>query len=373
MAENVQITPGTGVTIGADSVIDGTLGNAQIQYIKIMDGSIGGTNKAGVTVNGLAVDGSAVTQPISAASLPLPTGAATEATLASINTNSSNLDVLLSTRASELTLSGVKTQTDKLTFVASRLLIDGSGVTQPISALSLPLPTGAATETTLSAVLTNTNNLDVALSTRASELTLTGVKTQTDKLTFVSSRLLTDGSGVTQPVSGTVAATQSGSWTVSLTSGSIEIGTVDQGTPAVLANAWPILVTDGTNTLSLTALGEAKVVITEPLPAGTNALGSVSVSNFPSGSVTTSNITSVVASTSSVVLLPANASRRSATIFNDSTSNMFVSFGSAASLSNFTVRLKPTDYYEFPLPVFLGSVNAIWTTATGNARITEFS
>src|SRR5579872_6576893 len=65
MAENVQITPGTGVTIGADSVIDGTLGSAQIQYIKIMDGTIGGTNKAAVTIHGLAVDGSAVTQPIS--------------------------------------------------------------------------------------------------------------------------------------------------------------------------------------------------------------------------------------------------------------------------------------------------------------------
>lgn len=66
------------------------------------------------------------TQPISAAALPLPAGAATQATLASI------LALL----------------------VGGRLSVDGSGVTQPVSAASLPLPTGAATETTLSALNT---------------------------------------------------------------------------------------------------------------------------------------------------------------------------------------------------------------------------
>jgi len=39
--------------------------------------------------------------------------------------------------------------------------------TQPISAASLPLPSGASTETTLAAIKAKTDNLDVALSTRA--------------------------------------------------------------------------------------------------------------------------------------------------------------------------------------------------------------
>ena len=92
------------------------------------------------TATRLLIDGSGVTQPvsgtfwqatqpISAVSLPLPTGAATETTLAA-----------------------AKTDLDKFTFTATRLLIDGSGVSQPISAVSLPLPTGAATETTLAAM-----------------------------------------------------------------------------------------------------------------------------------------------------------------------------------------------------------------------------
>lgn len=53
-----------------------------------------------------------------------------------------------------------------------------------------------------------------------------------------------------------------GSINVILESSSIEIGTVDQGTPNSLANAWPVKPTDGTNEQSYTAAGEAKVLVT---------------------------------------------------------------------------------------------------------------
>jgi hypothetical protein len=51
--------------------------------------------------------------------------------------------------------------------------------------------------------------------------------------------------------------------------------TVAQGTAAAIGGAWPILITDGTNTASLTGAGELKVDVTQPLPAGTNLIGSV--------------------------------------------------------------------------------------------------
>lgn len=62
--------------------------------------------------------------------------------------------------------------------VNGRLKVDGSAVTQPVSgafwqatqpvsAASLPLPTGASTEATLALIKAKTDNLDVALSTRA--------------------------------------------------------------------------------------------------------------------------------------------------------------------------------------------------------------
>lgn len=93
--------------------------------------------------------------------------------------------------STESTLSSLNTKVpSNLTVTSNRLLVDGSGVTQPvsgtfwqatqpISASALPLPAGAATETTLS--------------------TLNGKIPS--NLTVTSTRLLVDGSGVTQPIS----------------------------------------------------------------------------------------------------------------------------------------------------------------------------
>lgn len=89
--------------------------------------------------------------PVSAAALPLPTGASTEATLALIKAKTDNIDVAISTR----------------TKPADTQIVDGSAVTQPVSAVALPLPAGAATEATLALIKAKTDNLDVALSTRA--------------------------------------------------------------------------------------------------------------------------------------------------------------------------------------------------------------
>lgn len=59
MADNVAITAGTGTTVAADEVIDGTLGTVKVQFVKLMDGTLDGTSKALVDANGLAVGVSA--------------------------------------------------------------------------------------------------------------------------------------------------------------------------------------------------------------------------------------------------------------------------------------------------------------------------
>jgi hypothetical protein len=97
------------------------------------------------------------TQPISAASLPLPSGAATETTLAAVESDTTAI------AASVASIDG-KTAT----LVSGRVPVDGSGVTQPVSgtffqatqpvsAAALPLPSGASTETTLVAVEVDTS------------------------------------------------------------------------------------------------------------------------------------------------------------------------------------------------------------------------
>jgi hypothetical protein len=100
----------------------------------------------------------------------------------------------------------------------------------PVSAASLPLPSNAASETggNLATVKTNTDKLDIALSALrdalrgASSKTLTDVVTALTGLSVSISGTVTVTGGLTDtqlratpvPVSGTVAATESGTWTV---------------------------------------------------------------------------------------------------------------------------------------------------------------
>lgn len=60
MADNVAVTAGSGTTIAADEVTDGTLGSCKVQFVKLMDGTLDGTTKAAVGSNGLATDVKAV-------------------------------------------------------------------------------------------------------------------------------------------------------------------------------------------------------------------------------------------------------------------------------------------------------------------------
>jgi hypothetical protein len=55
----------------------------------------------------------------------------------------------------------------------------------------------------------------------------------------------------------------------------------NQGAPGTNANAWFVHPTDGINNQSFTATGQATVIVTSPLPAGTNNIGIVTASNFP--------------------------------------------------------------------------------------------
>lgn len=135
------------------------------------------------------------TQSISATSLPLPTGAATESNQTVTNTKLdlivSNTNLLTNINNSANLLVG-KIPANLTVSVANRLLVDSSGVTQPVSVVSLPLPTGAATESNQTALLT--------LETSIAANTLTGANILDDINTKLSGTLLVDGSATIQPV-----------------------------------------------------------------------------------------------------------------------------------------------------------------------------
>lgn len=126
------------------------------------------------------VDNSGVTQPISAASLPLPSGAATSAKQPALGTaGTASSDVI--------TIQGIASMT--------AVKVDGSAVTQPVSGTFFQA----------------TQPVSIAAT----------VVVKADTAGNQANALKVDGSAVTQPVSGTVtvgnatlAVTESGTWTV---------------------------------------------------------------------------------------------------------------------------------------------------------------
>lgn len=62
---------------------------------------------------------------------------------------------------------------------------------------------------------------------------------------------------------------------------SADVVTANQGAANTAANGWTVKPTDGTNSQSYTAAGEAKVSITQSIPTGTNTIGSVNQGTSP--------------------------------------------------------------------------------------------
>jgi hypothetical protein len=184
MADNVAITPGLGNIVAADEVIDGTLGTVKVQYVKIMDGTLDGTTKAAVGAAGVKVDGSGATQPVSAASLPLPSGASTAAkqpTLGTAGTPSADV----------ISVQGIASMTP--------LKTDASATNQPVvgNAASGAADSGnpvkvGGTYNTTKPVLTNGQRGDIQLNAEASQIAVPGYLETPFSTTIVAAVAATD-------------------------------------------------------------------------------------------------------------------------------------------------------------------------------------
>lgn len=327
MADNVTADPGAGgatfasddiggvqyprtkLTLGADGGNDGDVSDANPIPAKVADGNdvvLGATTDAAVdsnavgTVSGklrglvkilasvwdaangrLKVDGSAVTQPVSAAALPLPAGAATAAAQATGNASLTSIDGKLSgplnvtgsavtatgtVTANLGTIAGVATEVTLATRAADATLTGG---------LAKAIARGGAKGTTVAADITSTPSGanhqpgDVILYDAAGNAIdprlIRAIASGTDSITVVqgapgATAWKVDGSGVTQPVSGTVTA--------NLAAGVNNIGDVDVlSLPSIPA---------GTNNI-----GDVDVLSLPSIPAGANNIGDVDVLTLP--------------------------------------------------------------------------------------------
>jgi hypothetical protein len=206
---------------------------------------------------------------------------------------------------------------------AGRLIVDGSQVTQPVSGTvtsNIGTTNGLALDATVSALQVAQGSttsgqkgglVEGAVTTAAPSYTTA----QTSPLSLTTAGALrTDSSGTTQPVSGTVAATQSGTWTVQ---------------PGNTANttAWKVDGSAVTQPVSGTVTsnqGGAPWTVTGSGSAGTAATGVVTVQGIASmtalktdGSGVTQPVSGTVTTTP-----PANASTNVAQVGGNSVTTL---------------------------------------------------
>lgn len=96
---------------------------------------------------------------------------------------------------------------------------------------------------------------------------------------------------------------------------------------------------------------------------------SITITPSTSGTATPA---SVSASVTSVSILASNANRKGATIWNNSTANLYLELGATAGASAFTARLGAGGYYEVPF-TYTGAISGIWDAANGSALVREFT
>jgi hypothetical protein len=249
---------------------------------------------------------------VSAASLPLPTGASTSALQTSGNASLVSIDSKLT---SPLTVTGPLTDTQ---LRATPVPISGT--------VAFSNTTIAVTQSTSPWVISGSvtanagTNLNTSLLALESGGNLATIKTNTDNLALAQ------------------ASTTSGQ------KGNLPLG-------AVTTDA-PTYTTAQSNPLSLTTKGGLRTSEIRP---------------------STSAVTSVAGSATSVTLLASNINRIHAFLFNDSNAVAYVKLGATASTSSYTLQLAKNAFYELPEPAYTGIIDCIWGSAAGNMRITEIT
>ncbi len=280
-----------------------------------------------------------------ATTVPAPVGGATAANqvleiaqLTAINANTDGLEA--SSTATANSVASIDTKTPALG--------------QALAAASVPIVLTAAQISTLTPQINALTDTQL----RATPVPVSGT-VSTGGLTDTQLRATPVPVSLTSTtITGTVAATQSGAW-------------------AVTANA-------GTNlNTSALALETTQAAMSAKLPAAlgqTTMAASLSVaiasnqSTLPvsQGAVaTTATLANVSGATSSTSIFASNGSAKARQVTNDSTASLYLKFGTTASATSYTVLIPPQGYYEFPLPVYTGAVDGIWTAANGAARTTE--
>ena len=83
----------------------------------------------------------------------------------------------------------------------------------------------------------------------------------------------------------------------------------------------------------------------------------------------TATLTNTGGTTTGVALFADAGHSSGRVIWNDSAGVMYVQYGGSVSTTAYTVQVASQAAYAFPVPVYAGTVTALWATA-GTARTT---
>lgn len=122
---------------------------------------------------------------------------------------------------------------------------------------------------------------------------------------------------------------------------------------AINTGAAPLVPTGRVHPLRINASGELLVAMA-PAPSGTSA----------------ASLASYAADLLSQVILPANALRKSVTVYNKTGGFLYLRYSAPATIGVFKVAIPPMGYWEMP-NLFLGDIHGICDSATGNFLVAE--
>jgi hypothetical protein len=100
----------------------------------------------------------------------------------------------------------------------------------------------------------------------------------------------------------------------------------------------------------------------------TNPIAQVNFSSASSASQVSNSL-----STTQSVLCAANSNRRGLTIFNTSSSTIFIDYSNTVTTSDYAFSLVAGAFYEMPMPIYTGALHAILSSGTASIEVREFS
>lgn len=129
----------------------------------------------------------------------------------------------------------------------------------------------------------------------------------------------------------------------------------------------------GGDVISTDDLGAVKVQRVKIQVGVDGAAADVNVGNaMPVRTVaSTSSVNAVSTSGTSATLASASGGRLRIVIVNDSSATLYVKYGTTASSSDWTIKLAPDSTLDED--AYTGRIDAVLSTGTGTARVTELS